>query len=224
MKNKYVYHAKISEAKFRQILKCFSLDLTATQTAEMTSVSRNAVNRLYLAIRTRIAEYSRQTSPVSGEIEVVESYFGPNRTPGKRGRGAGGKTIVFGLFKRNGKVYTEIVSDCSAKTLQGIIRGKVDIDSVIHSDGWRGYDGLVDVGYEKHYRVEHGKDEFSKGNGKHINGIESFWGYAKHRLMKFKGIPRYLFEVYLKETEFRFNHRDQGLYKILLKWFRQNPL
>ena len=224
MKNKYVYHAKISEAKFRQILKCFSLDLTATQTAEMTSVSRNAVNRLYLAIRTRIAEYSRQTSPVSGEIEVVESYFGPNRTPGKRGRGAGGKTIVFGLFKRNGKVYTEIVSDCSAKTLQGIIRGKVDIDSVIHSDGWRGYNGLVDVGYEKHYRVEHGKDEFSKGNGKHINGIESFWGYAKHRLMKFKGIPKDKFEIHLKETEFRFNHRGQDLYQFLLAWFRSQPL
>ena len=224
MGNKYIRGSHINEAKFRQIIKCFVLDLTATQTAEITSLNRKTVDRIYSLIRARINEYTKETSPLKGEIEVDESFFGPKRTPGKRGRGAGNKTIVFGLFKRNGKVYTEIVPDCSAKTLQGIIRGKVDIASVIHSDGWRGYDGLVDVGYEKHYRVEHGKDEFSKGNGKHINGIESFWGYAKHRLMKFKGIPRYLFEVYLKETEFRFNHRDQGLYKILLKWFRQNPL
>jgi len=224
MKNKYLYHTKISEAKFRQILKCFVLDLTATQTSEISSVSRNTINRLYSAIRRRIAEYSLLESPVSGDIEVDESYFGPKRTPGKRGRGAGGKTIVFGLFKRNGKVYTEIVPDCSAKTLQGIIRGKVNIDSVIHSDGWRGYNGLVDVGYEKHFRVDHGKDQFSKGNGRHINGIESFWGYAKHRLTKFKGIQHNLFEVYLKETEFRFNHRNHDLYKILLKLFRQNPL
>lgn len=77
------------------------------------------------------------------------------------GRGARGKTIVFGLFKRNGRVYTEIVPDCSKRTLQGIIRGGVELESVIHSDGWRGYDGLVDLGYQKHFRVEHGNNEFA---------------------------------------------------------------
>jgi transposase-like protein len=70
---------------------------------------------------------------------------------GKRGRGAGHKTIVFGLLKRDCKVYTEIVPDCKKVTLQAIqIRGHVSADAVIHSDGWRGYDGLVDVGYAKH--------------------------------------------------------------------------
>ena len=224
MENKYIRGSHINEAKFRQIIKCFVLDLTAIQTAEITSLNRKTVDRVYSLIRARINEYTKETSPLKGEIEVDESFFGPKRTPGKRGRGAGNKTIVFGLFKRNGKVYTEIVPDCSAKTLQGIIRGKVDINSVIHSDGWRGYNGLVDVGYEKHYRVEHGKDEFSKGHGQHINGIESFWGYAKHRLMKFKGIPKDKFELHLKETEFRFNHRGQDLYKLLLSWFRAQPL
>ena len=85
-----------------------------------------------------------------GEFEADESYFGPRRVKGKRGRGAGSKTIVFGLYKRDGKVYTEIVPDAKALTLQGIIRGHADIDSVIHTDGWCGYDGLVDVGFEKH--------------------------------------------------------------------------
>ena len=224
MKNKYVYHTKISEAKFRQLLKCFALDLTATHCAEMTGLNRNTVNRLYSAIRRRIAEYSRLTSPVSGEIEVDESYFGARRVKGKRGRGANGKTIVFGLFKRDGKVYTEIVTDAKASTLQAIIRGHADIESVIHSDGWRGYNGLVDLGYEKHFRVNHYENEFSAGNGNHINGIESFWGYAKHRLTKFKGVPREHFDIYLKETEFRFNFRGQDIYKFLLFFFRENPL
>jgi len=57
---------------------------------------------------------------------------------GKRGRGAYGKTVVFGVFERDGQVYTEIVSDCSKPTLQGIIRGKVDASAVINSDVWRG--------------------------------------------------------------------------------------
>ena len=120
-------------------------------------------------------------SPVQGEVEVDESYFGARRVKGVRGRGAKGKTIVFGLFKREGRVYTEIVPDCSKITLQGIIRGRVKFESIIHSDGWRGYDGLVDLGYQKHFRVEHGNNEFANKNS-HINGIESFWAFAKTRL------------------------------------------
>jgi len=200
------------------------MDLTAVQTSELTCLSRNTINSLYSAMRYRIAEYSEANSPVEGEFEVDESYFGPRRIKGKRGRGAGNKTIVFGLFKRNGKVYTEIIPDCKSHTLSQIIRGHADIESVIYSDGWRGYDGLVDLGYEKHFRVNHGNNEFSKGDGKHINGIESFWGYAKHRLYKFKGIKNDKFYFHLKETEFRFNSRGQNLYHILLKIFRDFPL
>ena len=142
---------------------------------------------------------------------------------GKRGRGSTNKTIVFGLLKRGDKVYTEIVPDCARDTLQAVIRGKVSIDSVIHSDGWRGYNGLVDYGYKKHLRVNHGSDEFVKGNS-HINGIESFWGYAKTRLAKFKGINKKSFNLHLKESEFRFNNRDKNLSKVLLKMFREEPL
>jgi len=224
MKNKYVNRSKISEAKFRQLIKLFALDLTATQATELTGLNRNTVNRFYSAIRQRIYEYSQMASPISGEVEADESYFGSRQVRGKRGRGASGKTIVFGLFKRGGKVYTEIVPDVKSATLQDIVRGRVDIESIIHTDGWRGYDGLVDLGYEKHFRVNHAKNEFSKGDGNHINGIESFWGYAKHRLIKFNGIPKTLFEIYLKETEFRFNNRGNNLYHVLLKMFRDSPL
>lgn len=90
-----------------------------------------------MKIRQKIAEYCEQQSPFSGEVEVDESYFGARRVKGVRGRGTRGKTIVFGIFQRNGKVHTEIVPDCKSKTLQAIIRGKVSIESVIHSDTWR---------------------------------------------------------------------------------------
>lgn len=221
-KNKYVSRSKISEAKFRQLVKLFCLDLDAHQLAELSGLNRNTVNRYLRGIRQRIAQYCEQASPMSGQIEVDESFFGARR-PGKRGRGAAGKTIVFGLFKRKGKVYTEIVPDCAAKTLQTIIRGRISIDSVIHSDGWRGYDGLVDVGYEKHFRVDHGQDEFARGTT-HINGIEGFWGFSKTRLAKFHGIPKSHFYWHLKECEFRFNHRSDDMYHSLLKIIRNNPL
>jgi transposase len=58
-----------------------------------------------------------------------------------------------------------------------VIRGHVALDTVIHSDGWRGYDGLVDVGYSKHFRVLHSANEFANDHS-HINSIESFWSSA----------------------------------------------
>jgi transposase-like protein len=223
MKNKYVLRSKISEAKFRQLVRCFALDLDARQTSALTGLNRNTVNRYYLLIRQRIAEFCERESPFSGEIEVDESYFGGKRIKGKRGRGAYGKTPVFGIFQRKGKVYTEVVPDCAKATLQAIIRGRVDLDSIIHSDGWRGYNGLVDLGYKKHYRVQHGQNEFARGRC-HINGIESFWSFAKRRLMKFHGVPGKTFYLHLKECEFRFNYRGDELYAIILKTIRENPL
>ena len=102
----YIYRSRISEAKFRQIVRLFCLDLTAVQTAELSGISRNSVNTYLTAIRRRIAEFCESESPFSGQVEVDESLFDARRVKGKRGRGAYGKVLVFGLYKRNGKVYT----------------------------------------------------------------------------------------------------------------------
>ncbi len=223
MKNKYLIRSRISEKKFREIVKYFAMDLEANKIAKLSGVSRPSVNKYLKAIRVKILEFCIQENPFQGEVEVDESYFGPKRVKGKRGRGAGGKTIVFGLLKRNGKVYTEIIPDTKKATLQKIIRGKVDIESVIHSDGWRGYNGLVDLGYKKHFRVHHGKGEFVRGKS-HINGIESFWGTAKTRLAKKRGIKKEMFLLHLKECEFRWNFRKENIYVKMLEIIKNSPL
>jgi len=95
-----------------------------------------------MKLRIGIAQVCNASSPLSGEVEVEESYFGARRVRRKKGRGAGGKTIVFGILERHGKVTRK-----SSLTPPG---------SSIHSGGWRGYTGLVDMGYKKHFRVHHG--------------------------------------------------------------------
>jgi transposase-like protein len=225
MKNKYAVHSKISEAKFREIIKCFALDLTATQITTLTGLNRNTINRYLMEMRRKIYDYCVDIQRIEcGEVEVDESYFGPRRVRGKRGRGAGNKTVVFGLLKRNGKVYTHIVPNAKADTLLPLIRKHADEKVIINSDGWGSYDGLVDMGYKKHYRVNHGQNEFVRGK-QHVNVIEGFWGFAKHRLVKFNGIKRDIFDLHLKECEFRFNLRGGGdVYHELLKLFRKYPL
>lgn len=222
--NRYYRRSRIAEPKFRLLARHFALDLTASDAAQLSGLSHRSTITIFGKIRQRIADECERQSPFKdGHIEVDESYFGPHRVRGKRGRGASGKTIVFGLLKRDDKVYTEIVPDCKKATLQAIIRGRVSVEAVIHSDGWRGYDGLVDVGYAKHYRVHHGQNEFANELS-HINGIESFWSYAKRRLQKFNGVPAATFNLHLKECEWRFNHRHDNLYLELLRLLRHHPL
>ena len=121
-----------------------------------------------------------------GEIELDERYFGARRVRGKRGRGAAGKTPVFGLLKRNGKVFVTVVPNCSKEELMPIIQGKIPKRSTIHTDGWKACDGLILNGYN-HYRVFHNANEFAREKS-HVNGIECFQSYTKRRLAKFNGL------------------------------------
>lgn len=79
IKNKYYYRSKISERKFRELVRYFSLDFTASDTARLTGLSVRSVNTIFLKIRQRIAENCEQLSPVEGIVEVDESYFGARR-------------------------------------------------------------------------------------------------------------------------------------------------
>ena len=146
---------------------------SASDAARLTGLIVRSINEVCLRLRRRLQTWCPVPAELNGAVELDESYFGPRRVRGKRGHGAGGKTIVFGLFKRGEQVCTEIVPDCSKKTWQAIVGDEIDAAAMINTGGWRGYDGLVDVGFDRHFRVRHGQDEFVQG-ASHINGIASF--------------------------------------------------
>ena len=126
MKNKYVIRSRISEAKFRQIILLFSEDLSATQISHLTGLSRQTINKYLTAIRLRILQLSLlQSVPLIGQIEVDESYFGARRVRGKRGRGARGKTIVFGLLKQEDKFILRLFLIAKALLYRGLSRERL---------------------------------------------------------------------------------------------------
>ena len=108
MSNKYFFRGKISEEKFRRIVRLFCLDIEAKKSAELTNLNRSTVNNIYRKLRERIAELCEAESPfTNGEVELDESYFGARRVRGIRGRGVRGKTPVFGMLKQGEKVYIQ---------------------------------------------------------------------------------------------------------------------
>ena len=214
---------RLSKYKIRKILEVFCNDLNASIAAQILRLNRNTVNRYYNLFREVIfRETILLLEKELGVFEADESYFGARRVRGRRGRGAAGKTPVFGLLKRSGKVLVSLVKNCSKEELMPIIQGRILEGSTIYTDGWKAYDGLILNGYE-HYRVYHSKNEFARGKS-HVNGIESFWSFAKRRLAKFNGLTDDKFFLHLKECEFRFNHRHENLEQKALKIMKKSGI
>ena len=192
---------------------------TARTTAEIVSGNKNTAQLFFHRMREIIAEKQEINLLFEGEIEADESYFGGHRK-GKRGRGAAGKVPVFGLLKRGGKVFAEVITDAKTKTLMPIIREKVMPDSIVYTDALPSYNAL-DVSEFKHMRINHSKLFAEKHN--HINGIENFWNQAKRHMRKFNGVPKKNFRLFLKECEWRFNFPSpRQQLDMLIKWTKTN--
>lgn len=218
---------RISAKKFNLIVRCFALDMTARDTSVLTYLNRNTINRYYAMLNYLIctdAYEERLAGGLMNGIEIDESYFGAKRVRGKRGRGAGGKTIVLGLRKRQGRVYADVIPNAQKITVMPIIRRVVQSGSDIYTDGWRSYDALAAYGYN-HKTVKHHEDEFVHGDS-HVNGIESYWSWTKRRSTKFNGVKKTEFNLFLLESEWRFNHRGtiETDVRRLLREFRRNHM
>ena len=196
--------SRLSQHKQNKLIELFVAGVTARTAAELVNVNKTTAAYYFHRLRLLIYQNSPHLEMFDGEIEADESYFGGTRK-GKRGRGAAGKVAVFGLLKRNGKVYTVAVPNTKSTTLFPIIREQVKPDSIVYTDTYRSYD-ILDVSEFSHFRINH-STHFA-ANHNHINGIENFWNQAKRHLRKFNGIPKAHFELYLKECEWRFNYSD----------------
>ena len=196
--------SRLSRYKQDRLIEHFVSGSTARTAAKLINVNIKTAAYYFHRLREIIVLETQNEVLLSGAFEVDESYFG-GRRKGKRGRGAAGKVPVFGILKRVGRVYTQIIPDAASKTLLPIIRDKIQPDSIVYSDCWRGYN-VLDVSEFKHYRINHSKLFANKHN--HINGIENFWNQAKRHMRKFNGIPAEHFELFLKECEWRFNNSD----------------
>jgi transposase len=164
-------NCKLSKKTQLKLLEFFVLGVTARAAADLLEIHHNSAALFFTKVRKIIAYYLEieALELFDGEIELDESYFGGTRK-GKRGRGAADKMIVFGLLKRNGKVYTVIVSDTKSSTLMPVITKKITPDGIVYTDQWRSYNAL-DVGF-CHHRINH-STHFANGKN-HINGIENF--------------------------------------------------
>lgn len=222
--NRYYRRSHISEKKFRLLLRYFAMDLSASQTSVLSGISRRAANSVFLKIRAQLVTACQAASPFSNsEVEVDESYFGARRVRGKRA--SGHRANISSSASTNATVLSlpKSFPMCKRKRCKPLFAVAFPwIQWFTRTAGAATMDWLMS-GSINTICVNHSKNEFVLGDS-HINGIESFWSYAKRRLQKFNGISKHTFYLHLKECEWRFNNRSKNLYLELLKLLRENPL
>lgn len=179
--------------------------ISAAQLQREIGVTYKTAWRMFTQIRKLLNEGN---IPLSGQIEVDETYIGGKR-PGKRGRGATGKTIAIGMIERKGKAIVQVTADVKAKTLLPIIQEHIPTapGTVIYTDELHSYDRLGKLGYV-HETIQHAARQYVSGNA-HVNNVEGLWSTVKGGI---SGVNRHVspkhLQGYLDAYVFRYNHRD----------------
>ena len=209
---RWINHGRLSCVQWLSLIKLFELELSVRKMAEQMNLAYNTVYHAVRKIRCSILAHASDAKQLmNGEIELDECYFG-GRRKGNRGRGAAGKVPVFGILGRHGKVLVSVVPNVTAQTLISLTVKTVRRGSIVYTDKFRSYDSLMFCGY-RHLKIDHGK-RFTSGKV-YINGLEGFWSWAKERLVKHHGVSKENFPLYLKELEFRYNHRRTDTFEII---------
>jgi len=187
--------------------------ISAKQIERETGVTYKTAWRMFHQIRSLLQE---DNEPTSGEVEIDETYIG-SRKPGKRGRGAEGKTTVFGIAQRKGNITALITPDIKSSTLYPVIKKYVLPDSMIYTDEFQAYRSLKKHGYN-HKRVHHASKVFVQGNA-HTNTIEGFWSVLKRGIDGvYHAVSQKYLQDYINEYSFRYNHRgdEKPMFKTVL--------
>ena len=241
--NTWLERSKCSLRFWYELVWNFVLCHSANKTGKLLGKEAKICWQGYQLIRKALVAASyRGRKKITGTVELDESFYGGTfknlrkkvrqelRKLGLNKRGGGAKyrkQPVFGIFKRNGKVYLEPIPETKAKVLLPIITKRIRVGSDVFSDTGAWYAGLVGLGYV-HKTVDHGKQEYVAGKV-HTNGLEGFWGLSKTNMHTYKGIKKTNWLLYLKEMEFRYNNRHSSfdemgvkIIKILMTYRRNN--
>lgn len=201
---------RLSAAQKRQLIERFVLGVPVYRQRFRPICSAGTAEKFYRLLRACCAYEEQWRAPLSGVLECDETTFGGARH-GKRGWGAAGKVIVFGIVKRNGEVRAMPIAAHNQAAIMREIQAHTREGSLYYTDQWQAYATLRLRGDHVAIRKEKGKPV----GRDHINGIEGFWSYAKNWLYPYRGVPHEYFHLYLGEVCYRFNHRSEDLQTLL---------
>lgn len=213
-----IENKKLSTYKVKKIILFFCIDIPASKTALLLNLNRNTINQWYMRFREVI--YVHQTKlrerAIGGTADAT-TYFTTRKKYGFHQKIKTDRKVfkypIFGIFEREGAIFTEIFPPFKHEELKEVIWEIKSPDKIINDKSWRGYNGLVDLKHSKHFRIKYDGKLKSVNN---LNDMESFCSFSKRRLAKFNGVLDYL-DLHLKECEWRWKKEPTSLIDDLWK-------
>ena len=224
MKNRYLKGAHLSERRVRDLLKLFCEDLTATQIANVTGISRITVNAYLKLIRTHLANYCEEKNPDLPHGISSLSHADDNHRRTAPEKGVALKKSFYGIYQRNDLIFTERISLTDRQWLSDWLKGRVDADvSAARKHRLDIYQAVADFNTVRLHHIREGVPELVRSRN-HADAIDYFWSMLKSRLVKFRGVNGGTLFLHVKETEFRYNYRNSDLYELLIEILQKKPL
>ena len=142
-KHKYTFKSiwdvfRISESDKKKLLEYFVLGVPVYRLRFRSRVSDETIKKFFRIIRKLLSIAEKCSEPFTGEIECDETTFG-GRRHGKRGWGASGKIIVFGILKRNSKIRVFPIAERKNEIIQKLIQHHTAPGSLCYTDDWHAY-------------------------------------------------------------------------------------
>ena|GEM_PF-1546681 len=157
-------------------------------------------------IRKAILSQAPDFQPIQGGKKVNAPAFG-GRPGDQESVGPLNHGWIFGIEERSGQVRVELVFNLNADVLSGLGMRKVGRSNIVYTNRYQDYDSLV-FGAPGPLAAKHSQPSFLKRTI--IHEQQGFRGYARKKLIKFRGISPENFFLFLKELEFRYNQRKNG--------------
>jgi transposase len=212
---RWIDTGNISCVSWLKIVKLFELELSIRKMTSRLGTSYDTVYKAVTAIRSAIAAHAEDSVIRAGRASKADRGDVRRKREADRGTGPSGKPPVFGLRESGGRVFIQAIPNVRAeKVLQLGIR-KVQWRNIIYTDKYGSFDSLMFCCLSQ-VPIDHSA-AFSKGPVS-INGLEGFWSYAKQRIMGYHGVSSHRFPLYLKELEFRYNHREEDIFPVIVEF------
>jgi transposase-like protein len=164
---------------------------------------------LFMLHRIRFAMAPADSNPLTGIVEVDETYVGGKpRHPREARAKWTSKVPVMAMVERGGRVRPTLIPNVTAKTLHNAIRENVDRRATIMTDELSSYSGIGKEFEGGHHTVNHSADEYVRGDVT-TNTAEGFFSILKRGINGiYHSVSKKHLHRYLAEYEFRYNHRE----------------
>ena len=164
MKNRYLKGAHLSERKVRELMKLFCEDLTATQIANITGISRITVNAYFKLLRTHIAKFCEEKNPLhynNGTIAFIPLDNGSAKNVVSEN---GVKKSFYGIFKKGDFIHTDKMVNVDPVWLYDWLKGRVETDrETIEKYRLNIYNGIADFNSVRLFRINGAMPNVARG-------------------------------------------------------------